>query len=106
MKFFEMLSDFFMTPIDSIAEWFDSLGLGLQTAINTFWHNVRMGVAQFIIEGITVTVICYLVYCAARVMCTNKDEKFSEYINKSMIAGLAYFFARYGGNIVIRYIGG
>ena len=106
MKFFDMLSDFFMMPIDSIAKWIDDLGLSLQTAWNTFWHNAMLGTTHIVVEGIAVVVVSYLVYCAVRVMCSNKDETFSEYINKSLIAGLAYFFARYGGNVVLRYIGG
>lgn len=106
MKFFEMLANFFMTPIDSVIKWIDDLGLGLQAAWNTFWHNAMLGTTHLLVEGVAVIVVSYLVYCAVRVMCSNKDETFSEYINKSMIAGLAYFFARYAGYVVLGYIGG
>lgn len=106
MKFFEMLANFFMTPIEAIAEWFDSLGIVLQDAFNAFLHNAAIGMTQFVIEGIAIVVISYSIYCAFRVMCSNKDETFSEYINKSMIAALGYYFARYGAASLMNYIGG
>lgn len=106
MKFFEMLSNFFMTPVSQITKWMDELGLSIQEALNTFWRNAMIGTTSFLIQGVMVVVICYMVYCAVRIMCTGKDETFSEYMNKSIIAGLAYFFARCGGNIILAYIGG
>lgn len=105
MKFFEMLADFFMTPVSQITKWINELELGIQEALKIFWHNAMIGTTSFIIQGIAVVVISYMVYCAARVMCSSKDETFSEYMNKTLVAGLAYFFAKCGGNIILSYIG-
>lgn len=106
MKFFEMLSDFFMTPVSQITKWVNELGFALEEVWKTFWHNAAIGATHFVIEGIAVVVICYSIYCAFRVMCSNKDETFSEYINKSMIAAIGYYFAKYGGMALLHYIGG
>lgn len=106
MKFFEMLADFFMTPVESITEWIDALGEALQASFNVFLQNAMLGITHFVVEGIAVAVISYSMYCAFRVMCSNKDETFSEYINKGMMAALGYYFARYGATAILKYIGG
>lgn len=106
MKFFEQLASFFMMPVDQIMLWIQELEESLGLAWAEFWHSASIGITHFAIEGVMVVVISYLVYCALRVMLCNKDETFSEYINKSMVAGLAYFFAKAGGNIILSFIGG
>lgn len=105
MKLLNQLADFFMTPVDQVTLWMQELSLALGDAWDSFWHTASVSCTQFCVESVAVIVICYLVYCACRVMCTTKDETFSEYINKSMIAGLCYFFAKCGGNIILHYMG-
>lgn len=105
MEAVKLLSDFLTQPAETIELWLDSTS----EAIGVWWQSLltsaTIGVTHFLVEGIAVIVIVYAVYCACRVMLTMKDETFSEYINKSMIAGLGYFFARYGGNIILKLIG-
>ena len=105
MKFFEMLSDFFMTPIDTIVEWLDNLTIGIGDWWSTLWHNIGVWFATTTIETVDVLIIAYMIYCCYRIIITNKDDKFSEFINKWIISGLCYFFARCGGAMILHYIG-
>lgn len=106
MKFFDMIGNLLMTPVDGITNWFNDLGLGMQATWDSFCKNASMGITNFVVNGVAVIIVSYLVYCACRVMCSNKDETFSEYINKSLIASLGYFFAKYAGSAILAYIGG
>lgn len=105
MEAIKLLSDFLSHPVETIELWLDSTS----DAIGLWWKSLltdaTIGVTHFIVEGVAIIVVCYSVYCACRVMFTMKDETFSSYINKSMIAGLGYFFVRYGGNIILNLIG-
>lgn len=106
MKFLEMLGEFFLSPIEGITQWLDDFGV----AIGDWWANaltsMGIGITSFLVDSIAIIVICYSVYCACRIMCCNgNDEKFSEYVNKTMISGLCYFFAKYGGRLILGYIG-
>lgn len=105
MKFFEMLAEFFGSPVEKVTEWLDALAEALGVWWSDLLHTASIGITSFVIEGVAVCVIAYTVYCACRIMMTTKDETFSEYINKSMLAGLFYFFARYGGNLLLYFLG-
>lgn len=106
MEFFSKLADFFMTPVGEVVRWINELQIALGNAWDTMWLNIGKGLTYFVVESLTVLVISYAVYCAYRVMFTTKDEKFSEYVNKEMIAAIVYMFVRFGGNVVLSYIGG
>ena len=105
MKFFEMLAEFFGSPVESITAWLDELQIALGDWFSELMANVGIGITSFCIEGVAVFVIGYGVYCACRIMCSNKDETFSEYLNKSLIAAIGYFFVKCGGNIILHYLG-
>lgn len=105
MKFFEMLADFFMSPVEEVIKWIDQLAEGLKIAWQEFCNNAALGITQFVVEGVAVFMVCYLMYCAFRVMCTSKDETFSDYLNKYMLAGIGYFFAKVGGRILLGGMG-
>lgn len=105
MKFFEMLAEFFGSPIESVTAWLDELQVALGDWFLELMQNAMIGITSFFIEGVAIAVIGYSVYCAFRIMCSNKDDTFSEYLNKSLIASLGYFFAKCGGNIILHYLG-
>ncbi|MEG0086547.1 MAG: hypothetical protein RR817_08745 [Niameybacter sp.] len=82
----------------------------LQFELGNWWADLLtqagVGVTCFLIEGIQIIVVTYAFYCACRIMCCGgKDEVFSDYMNKSMIAGLGYFFAKCGGAFILHYMG-
>lgn len=106
MKFFNHLADFFMMPIESITLWLQQLEHELGIWWTELWHNIGLNVTEFLIEGVSCFVIGYMVYCCYRMIITNKDEKFSEFLNKWLIGGLAYFFAKCGGVMILHAIGG
>lgn len=105
MKLLNQLADFFMTPVDQIMLWLQEL----ESSLGVWWSevltNAGLGITTFVIEGVAICAISYAIYCSCRIMCSSKDETFSEYINKSMIAGLCYFFAKCGGTIILHYLG-
>lgn len=105
MEAIKLLSDFLAQPVDTITAWLDSMSLAMSEWWSTLWTDIAINVTEFLVEGVAVVVIVYSVYCACRVMCTTKDDTFSEYINKSMLAGLGYFFAKYGGRLLLTAIG-
>lgn len=106
MKVIEAIARFLQCPVESVTEWLDSFTLSFGEWWSSFIENMATGITVGIIEGVSVVVIAYAVYCACRVMCSgSNDEKFSEYISKSLIAALAYFFAKCGGRIILNYIG-
>ena len=105
MSLLNQIANFFLTPVEQVQLWLQEL----ETALGTWWIDVLTraghGITVFLVEGVAICAISYAVYCSCRIMCTNKDETFSEYINKSMIAGLCYFFAKCGGTIILHYLG-
>lgn len=106
MKFFEMLADFFMTPIESVANWLDELGETFGTWLTEVLTSTGVAITKFTIEGIACCVICYSIYCACRVMCCGgDDDKFSIYTNKALLSSVCYFFAKCGGKFVLNYLG-
>lgn len=105
MKLLNQIADFFMTPVDQVILWLQELEQSLGVWWGELWHDIGLGVTEFTIEGISVFIIGYMVYCCYRMIITNKDEKFSEFINKWMIGGLAYFFAKCGGAMILHAMG-
>lgn len=105
MKFLNAIANFFMTPVEEVKLWLQELEIALGDWMGELLTNAGVGCTIFIIEGVAICAICYAIYCSYRIMCTNKDETFSEYLNKSMIAGLWYFFAKYGGTMILHYLG-
>lgn len=101
-----MLAEFFGSPMDKVEEWLNDLHETLGEFFTEMFTDMGVGLTTFFIEGAAISVIVYAVYCACRIMITSKDETFSEYLNKSMLAALGYFFAKYGGNLIIRAITG
>ena len=105
MKFFDMLGEFFTQPTEFITQTLDDMSVNIATWWAGIMHSASVGFTTFMIQGVAICVISYGAYCAGRIMCTTKDENFSEYINKSMIAGLAYFFVKCGGTLILKFLG-
>ena len=106
MKFFDMIADFFMTPVDSVMQWLNDMQVSIGVWWSNLWKDIGLGVAHFAVDGVCIFLVCYMVYTAYRMIITYKDETFSEFINKWMIGALFYFFARVGGAYITHFIGG
>ena len=105
MKFFDWLSTVVMTPIESITDWLNELDGVVNEWFGMILRRLLNNTVLFFIEGIACFVICYSIYCSCRVMgCGGNDEKFSEYTNKTMVACVCYFFAKYGGVLISHYL--
>lgn len=106
MKLLEKLMDLILTPIDKISESLDLLKNTCGEWLDGVMYDIGINATMLFIEGVAVFAVGYTIYCAFRVMCCGgKDEVFSEYINKTMIAGICYFFAKCGGVLLLKALG-
>lgn len=75
-------------------EWLNGLGDALGDWLSELGSTILNGITVVIIDGLAISMFCYGIYCAGRIMCTTKDEKFDEYTNKVMITMVIYFCAK------------
>lgn len=95
------IEELMLKPVEIVGEWFANVEVAILEGFASLGESLLEQFSILAIEGVTVFAVCYLVYCSYRVMCSSKDEVFSEFINKGMIAALAYYFAKVGGKIVL-----
>lgn len=104
MKFLEWLGNSLLMPVEKTMEWFNQLDESITEWFVEFMTDAAIGITGVVIEGVGCIVVLYTIYCACRIMCTSEDEKFSKYVNNTMIGGVCYFFAKYGGKIIENYL--
>lgn len=105
MAFIEWLSNIVSSPIEGIIQWFNDLGMALGGFFSTAFSHLLGGATIVTIESITCIVLVYSIYCTFRIMFTTKDDQFSEYTNKTLIACVCYYVAKYASVYALHGLG-
>ena len=50
MKFFDMIADFFMTPVDSVMQWLNDMQVSIGVWWSNLWKDIGLGVAHFAVH--------------------------------------------------------